>query len=312
MKGTVQLTDKRKIKIMASYVVLGATGQTGAVTVNALMGQATVRVAVRNESKGAAWKAQRAEVAIVEDFADVDALGRAFEGVLGAYVLNPPDYASDDLFAWTEQVISAIVEAARRTRLPRIVVLSSIGGHLPRGTGNILTAYRMEEKLKSLPSKVAIGFVRAAGFMENWRSLLPIKKQTGRLPSFYAPLDRAVPMISAIDIGQTRADMLIQTWQNTQVRELHGLHPLSPNDVAASFSKALERDVQAIILPEREWSSVLAQMGSSPATVRSYSEMICTFNAGTLVFEENGTNRIQGKITIDDVVHSWLSSNSLS
>lgn len=61
----------------------------------------------------------------------------------------------------------------------------------------------------------------------------------------------------------------MQEWQNTQVWELHGSRPLSTNDVAASFSKALERDVQVIALPEREWSSVLAQMGSSPATVHS-------------------------------------------
>jgi uncharacterized protein YbjT (DUF2867 family) len=297
---------------MAKYVVLGATGRTGAATANALIGHATVRVAVRNESKGAAWKAQGAEVAIVEDIADVDALARAFEGVAGAYVLNPPDYASDDLFVRADRVISAIVEAARRAHLPKIVALSSIGGHLPRGTGNILTAYRMEEKLKSLPTEVAIGFVRAAGFMENWRSLLPIAQQTGRLLSFYAPLDRAMPMVSAIDIGQTCADMLMQEWQNTQVWELHGSHPLSPNDVAASFGKALERDVQAVALPEREWSSVLAQMGNSPAAAHSYSEMIRAFNDGTLVFEGNGTNRIQGKTTIDDVVHSWLGSNSLS
>ncbi|MEM9534457.1 MAG: NAD(P)H-binding protein [Cyanobacteria bacterium P01_A01_bin.3] len=186
---------------MAKYVVLGATGQTGTATENVLIGQATVRVAVRDESKGAAWEAQGAEVAIVEDITDVDALARAFESVAGAYVLNPPDHALDNLLVRAEQVISAVVEAAQRSRLPKIVALSSIGGHLPRGTGNILTVYKMEEKLKILPTTVAIGFVRAAGFMENWRSLLPIAQQTGRLPSFYAPLDRAMPMVSAIDVG---------------------------------------------------------------------------------------------------------------
>ena len=55
---------------MAKYVVLGATGQTGIATANALIGHTTVGVAVRNESKGAAWKAQGAEVEIVEDIAD--------------------------------------------------------------------------------------------------------------------------------------------------------------------------------------------------------------------------------------------------
>ena len=110
---------------MAKYVVLGATGQTGTAMANALIGHATVRVAVRNESKGAAWKAQGAEVAIVEDIDDVDALTRASEGVAGAYVLNPPDYASDNyasdnLLARAEQVISAIAEAAQRAHLPKI------------------------------------------------------------------------------------------------------------------------------------------------------------------------------------------------
>ncbi|MEL6384146.1 MAG: NmrA family NAD(P)-binding protein [Cyanobacteria bacterium J06626_18] len=297
---------------MAKYVVLGATGQTGTATANALIGHATVRVAVRHESKGAAWRAQGVEVAIVEDIADVDALARAFEGVAGAYVLNPPDYASDNLLARAEQVVSAVAEAAQRAHLSKIVALSSIGGHLSQGTGNILTVYKMEEKLKSLPTQVAIGFVRAAGFMENWRSLLPIAQQTGRLPSLYAPLDRAIPMVSAIDVGQTCADMLTQAWQSTQVWELHGPHPYSPNDVAASFSKALERGVQAVVLPEGEWSSALAPMGFSSATIHSYSEMIRAFNDGTLVFEENGTNRMQGKTTIDEVVHFWLGSNSLN
>ncbi|MEM9120981.1 MAG: NmrA family NAD(P)-binding protein [Cyanobacteria bacterium P01_F01_bin.56] len=297
---------------MAKYVVLGATGQTGTATAKALIGQATVRVAVRNESKGAAWKAQGAEVAIVEDITDVDALARAFKGVAGAYVLNPPAYTSDNLLAQAEQVVAAIFEAAQRSHLPKIVALSSIGGHLPRGTGNILTAYKMEEKLKNLSTEVAIGFVRAAGFMENWRPLLSIAQQTGKLSSLYAPVDRAMPMVAAIDIGQTCADMLMQEWQGTQVWELHGPHPVSPNDVAASFSKALEQDVQAVALPESEWSSALAPMGFSSATIHSYSEMIRAFNDGTLVFEKNGTNRIRGKTTIDKVVNSWLDSNSPS
>jgi uncharacterized protein YbjT (DUF2867 family) len=74
-----------------------------------------VRVAVRNESKGAVWEAQGAGVAIAEQSAEGDALGRALEGVSGASVLTPPDDPSEDFFTRTEQVIAAIVEAARRT-----------------------------------------------------------------------------------------------------------------------------------------------------------------------------------------------------
>jgi uncharacterized protein YbjT (DUF2867 family) len=182
---------------------------------------------VRNADKGAAWRTRGAEVAVVEDVTDVDALTRAFEGVAGAYVLNPPDYASDDMFARTEQVASAIVEAARLARLPKLVALSSIGSHLPHGTGNIRTTYILEKALRSLPAEVAVGFVRAAGFMENWQALLPVAQQNGILPSFYTPLDRSMPMVATHDIGQVCADFLMQEWQGIQIWELHGPQSLS-------------------------------------------------------------------------------------
>lgn len=290
---------------MATYVVLGATGQTGAATAAALVECATVRVAVRSENKGVAWKKQGAEIAVVEDVADVNALTHAFEGVTGAYVLIPPDYKSNDMFARAEQVASAIVEAARRAHLPKLVALSSIGSHLPRGTGNILTTYILERALKSLQAEVAVGFVRAAGFMENWKALLPLAQREGILPSFYTPLERAMPMVATTDIGQACADALIQEWQGTQIWELHGPQDVSPNHIAASFGKALKRHVQAVVIPESEWSSTLAQMGNSPAAVESYSEMLRAFNNGTLVFEEHGTKRLRGKTTIDEAVHSW-------
>lgn len=293
---------------MAKYTVLGATGQVGAATANALVGRADVRVAVRDQSKGESWKARGAEVAIVEDVADVEALVRAFEGVDGAFVLVPPAYVSDDMQARAQVVSAAIVKAARRARLPKIVALSSVGSQISRGTGNILTTYIMEQSLGSLPD-VAVGFMRAAGFMENWKALLPLAQQKGILPSFYTPLERAMPMVSTTDIGQACADALLQDWQGTQIWELHGPADVSSLDVAASFGKALGRDVQAVSVPESEWPSTLAHMGNSPAGVASWMEMMRAFNDGTLVFEERGTPRLQGKTTIDDAVQSWASGS---
>jgi uncharacterized protein YbjT (DUF2867 family) len=294
---------------MAKYLVLGATGQTGAATAAALIERATVRVAVRSEAKGAAWRDRGAEVAVVEDVTNIDALTRAFEGVAGAYVLNPPDYTSNDMFARAEQVASTIVEAARRAHLQKLVALSSVGSHLPRGTGNILTTHILEKALKNLQAEVAVGFVRAAGFMENWQALLPVAQQNGILPSFYTPMDRSMPMVATNDIGQACADFLMQEWQGTKICELHGPQPISPNEVAASFSRTLKRDVQAVIIPDSDWASTLAKMGNSPAAVESYSEMLRAFNSGTMVFEEQGTKRVEGKTTIDQAVQSWASSN---
>jgi uncharacterized protein YbjT (DUF2867 family) len=185
--NTLSFSLKQDQSKMAKYVVLGATGQTGAATTAALVERATVRVAVRSEDKGAAWKKRGAEVAVVEDVADVDALTRAFEGVTGAYVLNPPDYKSNDMFARAEKVASTIIEAARRARLPKIVALSSIGAHLLRGTRQHSDRPHLEETLKSLQAEAAVGFVRAAGFMENWKALLPVAQQQASCRLFTLP-----------------------------------------------------------------------------------------------------------------------------
>lgn len=132
------------------------------------------------------------------------------------------------------------------------------------------------------------------------------------LPSFFNPLDRAIPMVATVDIGQACADALMQEWQGRQVWELHGPQAVSPNQVAAGFSKALNRDVQGVVIPESEWSSVLAQMGNSPAAVESYSEMMRAFNDRTIVFEEHRTKRRQGRTTINEAVQSWVSTTRQS
>jgi hypothetical protein len=84
---------------------------------------------------------------------------------------------------------------------------------------------------------------------------------------------------------------------------------LSPNAVAASFSRTLKRDVQAVVIPDRDWPSTLAKMGNSLAAVDSYIEMMRAFNDGTMVFEEHGTTQVRGKTTIDEAVQSWAMIN---
>ena len=289
------------------YVVLGATGQTGRATAEALTRSGKkVRVVVRDEGKGADWRERGTQIAVVADAADSEALARAFDGAEGAYVLIPPDYRSDDMFARAAAVAASIKEAARRTALPKIVALSSIGSHVPRGTGNILSTHILEEALGELGGRA--GFLRAASFLDNWKGLLPLARQDGVLPSFYSPLERKIPQVASQDIGQACADVLLQEWNNSTSRvwELHGPEPYSPNDIADAFGKALGREVRAALVPPSQWPQTLAQMGNSPHAVETYSEMMRGFNDGTIVFEETGVTTLRGKTSPLQAVSSWV------
>src|SRR5258708_34902942 len=104
------------------YVVAGVTGNTGKVVAETLLAQKKpVRVLVRDEAKGAAWKKRGAEV-VVAEFDDAAALGRALVGATGAYLLLPAQYQSTDARADGATRTRAIVRAIESSGVPHVVL----------------------------------------------------------------------------------------------------------------------------------------------------------------------------------------------
>jgi uncharacterized protein YbjT (DUF2867 family) len=261
---------------------------------------AAVRAVVRDPAKGESWKTRGAEVAVA-DLDDVSSLARAFEGVDAAYVLNPPAYTLPDLFARAETVAANIAQAVRSARLPRLVVLSSIGAHLASGTGNIRTNRILELVLGRLECPVT--FLRPAYFMENWAWVAQVAAQGGVLPSFLSPTGRGIPMVSSSDIGAAAARALLDAGVNGVI-ELEGPRACSPDDVASAFTQALGRPVNANAVPEAEWTPTLEQSGFSPRTIESWIEMFRGFNGGLIAFEARTSAPVRGGTTIEKAVRA--------
>ncbi|MGI2902075.1 hypothetical protein AABK37_01775 [Hassallia sp. VBCCA 56010] len=68
-------------------------------------------------------------------------MAKALEGAQVAYLMNPPAYDKPDMFAEAEKIGKNLQVAVKRSGLKRFVFLSSVGAHLPSGTGNILTTH---------------------------------------------------------------------------------------------------------------------------------------------------------------------------
>ena len=276
------------------YIVSGATGQTGSVVARTLLEKGLpVRVIVRSEEKGKSWKDLGAEVAIA-DVRDADALTKAFEGGKALYLMNPPNEQSEDMFAETEEIIKAFQAAIENSSPEKLVALSSVGAHLPSGTGPIITNRMLEQALGG--SDIPTTFVRASSFMENWNSVLDTVKSEGILPSFFQPLDKNIPQVATEDIGRVAAEAMLETTEGTQIKELAGL-PCSPNDVAAAFSKVLGKEVKAIAVPEEQWMEIMKTFASR-RNAEAYYEMFQAANSDFLTFETE--NQIQGEVTIEN------------
>jgi len=281
-------------------VVAGVTGQTGAAVADTLLERGVpVRVLVRDAAKGIAWKARGAEVAIA-NLTDTAALIKALAGATAAYLINPPVYTSMDMFADAAAVITAARQAAETARLAKLIVLSSVGAHLPGGTGNIRTTWLLEQQLGQL--SIPVTFIRAAWFMENWAPVAPVAASSGVLPSFLSPLDRTIPMVAAVDIGRVSAEAMLEEWSGKRIIELSGPRDYSPNDVASAFARALKRSVQAVALPEAEWPQVLGQMRMSTHAVSTWTEMLRAFNAGVITFTGKDTLQLRGAVSLEEAI----------
>jgi NAD(P)H dehydrogenase (quinone) len=275
------------------YAVTGITGQVGgAVARHLLAAGQPVRGVVRDEAKGANWKARGCEVALA-DLADPTAVASALQGVAAAFVLIPPMFDPSPDFPEIHALIDKLRTGLLEARPGSLVCLSTIGAQATQP--NLLTQLGLvEQALGELPMPVA--FLRAAWFMENAVWDVPAAR-AGVVRSFLQPLDKPVPMVATDDIGRLGATMLQESWTGRRVVELEGPSRPSPNDVAAAFTRVLGHPVRMEVEPREGWEALFRAQGMRNPTPRA--RMLDGFNEGWIKFE--GT-ALRGTTAIETVL----------
>jgi uncharacterized protein YbjT (DUF2867 family) len=277
------------------YAVTGITGQVGSATANSLieMGQA-VRAVVRNPDRARDWGTKGCEIAQA-DFADKDALARAFTGVDGVFILIPPMFDPSPGFPEVRAIIATLQAALEAARPSKIVCLSTIGAQATQP--NLLNQLGLvEAALSALPFPIA--FLRAAWFMENSRWDV-VSAREGVMPSFLQPLDRAVPMIATADVGKIAAKLLRESWSGRRIVELESRHRVTPIEMAAALAKVLDREVRSEIVARDTWHDLFTSQGMKNPTPRI--QMLDGFNEGWIEFERSGTEYVLGETTFETV-----------
>ncbi|WP_085027277.1 NmrA family NAD(P)-binding protein [Ensifer aridi] len=275
------------------YVVLGANGRAGGEVARALIerGEA-VRVVLRSKEQGEKWTALGAEVAVAT-IEDADTMADALKGASGAFLLNPPP-VSGDPYARTEEFGAALSGAAPRARLPKAVVLSSIGAQHASGTGVIATLNRFEALLDGVaPATV---FLRSGYFVETWGEVAQTVMSESVLPTFIEPSQR-IPMVSTIDVGRAAAAVLCEEWTGKRVVELAGPEDWSAGDVASAFAEVLGRPVVPVPVPPERRAALLAEEGVPGEVANALLGMYEGIAKG-LFMHQNGSEHRRGTISL--------------
>ncbi len=282
------------------FVVTGITGKVGAALARSLLSaDQPVRAVVRDRSKGAPWAQLGCDIAVA-DISDTEALAAAFAGAAGVFAMLPPVFDPAPGFPEAMGFMNSLRAALAHAKPTRVVALSTVGADAPQP--NLLNVLRrMEDVLGSLAMPVA--FLRAGWFMENAAWDVDSAK-SGLIHSYLQPLDRAVPMVSADDVGRAAAALLQERWEGMRVVELEGPQRVSPNALAAAFSKALGTPVRAEAVPREQWEANFRAQGMKNPTPRI--QMIEGFNAGWIDFAERGAHARKGFTSIDQAITTLI------
>ncbi|MFS2036059.1 NAD(P)H-binding protein [Polaromonas sp. CT11-55] len=280
------------------YAITGISGKVGSVVARTLLQAGRqVRAVVRDPAKGRAWAGEGCDVALA-DMNDEAALTRAFTGAEAVFVLLPPNFDPSPGFPETRRIVAALHGALAAARPARVVCISTVGAQAKQAS--LLSQLGLlEQGLGDLTMPVT--FLRPAWFMENAAWDVAPARESGLIPGFLQPLDRAIPMVATADVGRTAAGLLQESWEGRRVVELEGPRRYSPRDIAAGLARLLRSDVRAEAVPRETWQASFSGQGMKNPEPRM--RMLDGFNEGWLSFEH--TPR-RGAVELDTVLRSLV------
>ncbi len=280
------------------FAITGITGQVGGVVARTLLAAGKdVRAVLRDAGKAQSWATQGCEPALAR-MDHTDALQRAFAGAEAAFVVLPPNFDPSPGFTETRKVITAVRTALERARPGRLVCISTVGAQARQQ--NLLSQLGiLEQELGGLAMPVT--FLRPAWFMENAAWDVAAARDTGVIQAFLQPLDRRIPMVATADVGRVAAELLQESWIGKRVVELEGPRRVSPDDIAAAFTRLLGRCVRAEAAPRETWEALFRAQGMRNPLPRI--QMLDGFNAGWLTFAHESR---KGRVELDTVLRALV------
>lgn len=280
------------------HIILGGTGHVGSATAKALLSRGEpVTIVTRDASKGSDLKARGAEVAVA-DIHDPDTLRPVLQRGQRLFLLNPPADPSTDTDAEEHKTIAALLTALEGSGVEQIVAQSTYGAQPGAQIGDLGTLYTLEEGLRAQPIPTSI--IRAAYYMSNWAAMLDTARGQGVIHTMF-PGDFKLPMVAPDDLGAIAAQLLTEPVARTRLYHVEGPERYSANDVAAAFTAALGKPVEASTIAREAWEATFQALGFSDAAARSYVGMTALTVAGNFPRAD-----LQGSISLQAYISTLV------
>ncbi len=263
-----------------TYVITGATGNTGGIIASRLLAQdQQVRVIGRSAERLQSLVNLGGEPHLC-DLTDTAGLAAAFTGARAVYAMIPPNLTSPDYRGYQGLVSHSIATALAQTGVKHVVALSSVGADKSERTGPVLGLHYFAEQLNRIPL-LNVLHLRAGYFMENTLSQIGVIKTMGVTAGPLRP-DLKLPMIATRDIASAAAEALLRLdFSGQQTRELLGQRDISMQEATTVIGKAIDKPQLAYVqVSDEQFIAALTQLGMSSNVAGLILEMSAALNSG--------------------------------
>ena len=293
------------------YVIFGASGNAGRVAATRLREAGkTVRAVVRHPDQFRELAASGCEV-VVADLTDRQSVQRAIAGAHAVQMLCPVPSLHVNPGQLMRDMIDVAAAALRANPPPHVLAISDYGAELDINTGITALFHLLEHRLKAAVPHVTL--LRSAEHMQNWARVFPVARATGVLPSFHHPLSKQFPLVSALDVGEAAAALLLQGPADaaTRIVSIEGPERLCAHDVARTLSTAAGREITARELPRDQWMPTLLRAGLSEHHAQLITDLYDVQNTGRIDVEANAGERRFGSTTLAKAFDTLLARGTL-
>jgi uncharacterized protein YbjT (DUF2867 family) len=261
-------------------LVTGATGNVGRELVPQLLDlKQSVRVLTRDAHKVAHWKGS-VEVTI-GSFEQPDTLDAAMQSVKQVFLLSAGLEASHAKTA---------VWAARRTGVPHIVYLSSMGA----GNPNIqLFRWHHESEEAIRDSGLIWTFLRPGQFMSN--ALMWAETIKSQETVYFPGGNGTTAPIDPRDIAAVAALALTQPGHESKIYELTGAEPLTAGKQVEILSRVLGKPLRYVDVPPAAAREGMIKSGMSVVVADAVAELFTMVREGRASQTTDTFERIVGK-----------------
>jgi uncharacterized protein YbjT (DUF2867 family) len=229
-----------------------------------------VTVISSKEEKAAEIKGLGAKPAI-GSVEDVAFLTKAFTGADAVYTMVPPNLSVANWRAYISGIGDNYAKAIKASGVKKVVNLSSVGAHLPDGTGPIKGIYDVEHTLNALEG-VAVKHLRAGAFYVNFYSNVDMIKHMGIIGSNYGEKTH-LPLVHPADIADAVAEEVQGTFSGKSVRYVVS-DERTAGEAASILGAAIGKpDLKWVEFSDADALGGMLQAGLPQEVAKNFAEM---------------------------------------